>query len=283
MRPSLTALDCRRHRVDAADQDVGAAPRLHDVGSGQRHVVIVEERRVDLRIFRQIGFPEARGLRDVPIGRLGVEHLDAGKLLDDVVEALGAALRAGMAERALRHDDLALAAHGVAERLRHRGAHELVVGSEEGVDVDLVERSNQRVHVDHGRAGVDHLLHGLGEGADAEGLDRDEIPFLRGHVVDRGALLHRIELAVEPGDFDVEQLAPEFRGLLALRTPGSLEAGVGERRLQRLLRSSDFSRQCGVYAHAAEDGSCGAGGRCRLKKIAPRRREIFRPGHRSLP
>src|ERR1043166_689672 len=44
-----------------------------------------------------------------------------------------------MAERTLRHDDLALAAHGVAESLRHRRAHELVVRGQEGMDVDLIE------------------------------------------------------------------------------------------------------------------------------------------------
>ena len=43
-----------------------------------------------------------------------------GILLDDEFEALGAALRAGMAERALGHDDLALAADRVDERLGHR-------------------------------------------------------------------------------------------------------------------------------------------------------------------
>ena len=169
-----------------------------------------------------------------------------GNCLTTVFEALGAALCAGMAERALRHDDLALAADGVAERLRHRGAHEFIVGRQERVNVDLVERGDQRVHVDHGNAGVDHLLHRLGQRADAERLDGDEIPFLRGHVVDRGALLDRVELAVEPGDLDVEQLAPPFRRLLALGAPGRLQAGIGERRLQRLLRTCRFAASAGL-------------------------------------
>ena len=82
---------------------------------------------------------------------------------------------------------------------------------------------------------------GCGQRADAEGLDGDEIPLLRGHVVDRGALLDGVELAVEPGHLDVEQLAPVFGRLLALRAPGRLQAGVGERRLERLLRTSHFA------------------------------------------
>src|SRR5690348_14875786 len=102
-------LDRRRHSVDPADQDVGAVARLHDVVGGERHVVIVEEGGVDLRVFGEIGLPQARGLGDVPVGRLGVEHLDTRILLDHGVEALGAALRTGVAERALRHDYLALA------------------------------------------------------------------------------------------------------------------------------------------------------------------------------
>ncbi len=113
--------------------------RLHDVVGGERHVVVMEEGRVDLRVLGEIGFPQARHLGDVPVGRLGVEHLDAGILLDHRVEALGAALRAGMAERALGHDHLALAAELGDQRLGHRGAHELVVGREEAVDVDLVQ------------------------------------------------------------------------------------------------------------------------------------------------
>ncbi len=78
------------------------------------------------------------------------------------------------------------------------------------------------------------FLTGVGERADAKGLDGDEIPLLGRHVVDRGALLGGVELAVEPGDLDVEQLAPVLGGPLALRAPGRLQAGVGERCLERL-------------------------------------------------
>ena len=76
MRPSLHRLDRRRHGVDAADQDIGAVVRLHDVVGGERHVVVVEEGGIDLRVLGQLGLPEARRLGHVPIGRLGVEHLD---------------------------------------------------------------------------------------------------------------------------------------------------------------------------------------------------------------
>ena len=50
-------LDRRRHGVDPADQDAGAVVRLHDVVGRQRHIVIVEEGRVDLRILGEIGLP----------------------------------------------------------------------------------------------------------------------------------------------------------------------------------------------------------------------------------
>ena len=55
------------------------------------------------------------------------------------------------------------------------------------MDVDGVERRDQGVHIDNRNAGVDHLVDRRGQGADAERLDGDEIPLLRGHVVDRGA------------------------------------------------------------------------------------------------
>ena len=178
-----------------------------------------------------------------------------GILLDDRVEALGPALRAGMAERALGHDDLALAAHLGDQRLGDRRAHELVVGRQEAVHVDLVEGRDQRVHVDDRRAGIDHLLHRLGQRADAEGLDGDEVPFLRGHVVDRGALLDGVELAVEPGHLDIEELAPVFGRRLALGAPGGLQAGIGEGSLERLLRAP--GRDARGHGRAdAEDAKC---------------------------
>ena len=93
---------------------------------------------------------------------------------------------------------------------------------------------------------------GCGQRADAEGLDRDEVPLLRGHVVDGGALLHRVELAVEPGHLDVEELAPVFGRLLALGAPGGLQAGIGEGRLERLLGCADRLRPLGERRADAE-------------------------------
>ena len=166
---------------------------------------------------------------------LFVEHLDLREFRHDRLEAARAALGAGMAERALRHHDRAFAVDRVDERLRHRRAHELVVGREERMDVDL---SSGAISVSMSMTGMPAsiiLLTGAGQRADAEGLDGDEIPLLRGHVVDRRALLDGVELAVEPGDLDVEQLAPIFRRLLALGAPSRLQAGVGEGGLQRLV------------------------------------------------
>src|SRR3977135_1161790 len=73
--------DCRRHGVNPADQDVGTVVRLHDVVGGKRHVFIVEEGRFDLRVFGEVGLPQPRRLRDVPVRWLGIEHFDVRILL----------------------------------------------------------------------------------------------------------------------------------------------------------------------------------------------------------
>ena len=72
----LDRLDRRRHGVDAADLGFGAALGLHHLIGGERHVVVVEERRVDLRIFRQQRLPDARDLGHVPVRGLIIENLD---------------------------------------------------------------------------------------------------------------------------------------------------------------------------------------------------------------
>src|ERR1700722_1063388 len=91
----LHSLDRRRHGVATADLDLGATLRLHHLVGGERHVVIMEIGRVDLRIFREKGLPDSRHLRHVPVSRLLVEHLDLREFRDHGMEALGAALRAG--------------------------------------------------------------------------------------------------------------------------------------------------------------------------------------------
>src|SRR5579872_3364847 len=124
--PGLHRLDRRRHRVATTDLDAGAALGLHHLVGGERHVVVVEVGGVDLGIFGQERLPDARDLGDVPVGRLLVEHLDLREFRHDRVEALGAALRAGVAEGALSHDDVAFAVDGVDQRLSDGSAHEHV-------------------------------------------------------------------------------------------------------------------------------------------------------------
>ena len=105
--------------------------RLHHVVGGERHVVIVEEGGVDLRVFgEQVSQMRATLVTSQSAGWVSSTSM-SGYCLTTDVEALGAALRAGVAERALGHDDRALAADGVDQRLGHRRAHELVVGREE--------------------------------------------------------------------------------------------------------------------------------------------------------
>ena len=160
----------------------------------------------------------------------------------------------------------------IDERLGHRGAHELVVGREKAMDVDL---SSGAISVSMSMTGMPAsiiFLTGCGQRADAERLDGDEIPFLRGHVVDGGALLDGVELAVEPGHLDIEQLAPLFGRLLALGAPGGLQPGVGEGGLQRLLRTPHRGplRAPDRWLRR-RNGRRRARGGCRLKEIAPGR------------
>jgi hypothetical protein len=142
------------------------------------------------------------------------------------MEALRAALRASVSERALSHDDRALAVDGVDQRLGDGRTHEFVVRGEESQDVDAIERRDQRIHVDDSNPGFDQLVNRSVQGTDAGCLNGDEVPLLRSHIIDRGALRDAVKLAIEPGDVDVEQLAPIFSRLLALRTPCRLQARI---------------------------------------------------------
>ena len=127
------------------------------------------------------------------------------------------------------------------------------------MDGDCSRRGNQRVHGDDRRAGIDHFLDRIGERADAEGLDGDEIPLLGGHVVDGGALLGGCELAVEPGDLDIHQLGPGFSSLLALGAPGGLKAGVREGRLHRFAGWRQGLRHGGIKSRIGQ--KCAGKGR----------------------
>ncbi len=216
------------------------------------------------------------------------EHLDVGEFLDDGLEAARAALRAGVAESALGHHHVALAADGVHQRLSHRRSHPLIVGLEEAVNVDLIERCDQRIHVDDGGSGLDHFVDGRSERADAESLDGHEIPLLRRHVVDRRTLLGRAELAIEPSDLDVEELAPIFGGALSLGAPSCLQTGVRKGRLERLAGPIGLLCHIGserrLDAHAAKQrGSAGRSANG-AEEIAPvRRRSVFEVSHSFLP
>ena len=197
------------------------------------------------------------------------------------------ALSAGVAERALGHHHRAFAVDRIDERLGHRCAHILVVWREEGQDVDRVERGDQRIHVDDRDAGLDHLVDRRGQRADAESLDRNEVPLLRRHVVDGGALLDGVKLSVEPGHVDVEKLAPIFGGLLALRAPARLQTGVREGCLERLFGSARLFREghaeLRIHSHAGEHhrGPC-PGGRA-TQEITAGGRNLVRAVCHILP
>ena len=143
---------------------------------------------------------------------------------DDGLEAARTALRTGMAERSLRHDDRASSTDRVNERLGHDGAHEFIVGSEKRVYSDLIEWRDQRIHVDDGNSRLNQSVDRRCQRVDLDGLNGDEIPVARRDLLQRSSLLDRGEPTVEPRDVDVEQLSPELGGLFSLRAPGHLQA-----------------------------------------------------------
>ena len=105
------------------------------------------------------------------------------------MEAARAALRTGIAERSLRHDDGTNSTDRVDERLRHDGTHEVVVGSQKRVYTDLIQGRDERIHVDDGNPCVNHSIDRRREGIDLDGLNGDEIPVARCHFLHRGQLL----------------------------------------------------------------------------------------------
>ena len=159
-------------------------------------------------------------------------------LRDDGLKAARTALRAGMAERSLRHDDRASSTDRVNQRPGHDGTHELVVGSEKRVYSDLVEWRDQRIHVDDGNTRLNQSIDRRCQGVDLDGLNGDEIPVARRDLLQRSFLLGRGEPTVEPRDVDVEQLSPELGGLFPLRAPGHLQADVRERCPKRFPRAA---------------------------------------------
>ena len=128
------------------------------------------------------------------------------------------------------------------------------------MDGDCSRRGNQRVHGDDRGAGIDHFLNGIGERADAEGLDGNEIPLLGGHVVDGRALLGGCEFTVKPGDLNIHQLGPGFSSLLALGAPGCLKTGVREGRLHWFAGWRQSLRHGGIKSRIGQKcaGKCSA-------------------------
>ena len=163
-----------------------------------------------------------------------VEHLHLRESLHDVLEGFRSSLDGRETERSGRHDDVALAVQRVDERLGHGSPHEVVVGGQSRVNVDLVVGRNEGVDRYDRNALGDHLVDGVGQGPLGQRLDGDEVPVLRRHVLDGRPLARRAQLAVEPCDVDVEQLAPVFRCFLPLRAPRDLKPGVGEGGLEGL-------------------------------------------------
>ena len=155
-----------------------------------------------------------------------------GVILDDVVKALLASLSTAVSAQAADVNHLPFAAdllHQIADALL---GHVDVVGRDFAPDsgfAHLVHVDQQRVHRDDWYAALLQLAHGSRQRVDLHRLEAAEIPILVDDRVDLVALLLRIELAVEPFDLDVEQIAPQLRRGLAERAPGALQSGVRER------------------------------------------------------
>ena len=120
-------LDGLRHRVHAANQDLGTPVRLHTLAAASAMSSLWKNAA---SIFGNVlrYAPRVAPLRDVPIRRIGRQDRDTREPVDDRLESARTPLRTGVSERALRHDNRALAADRVHERLGDRGAHEVVVG-----------------------------------------------------------------------------------------------------------------------------------------------------------
>ena len=237
MRPSTTAWIAGGIASTPPIRIFGSPVRLHDAGCGKRHVVVVEERSIDLRERVEIPLPQLRCFRDLPIRRIGRQNLDTGKLVDDRVEASSAALRAGMSERAcvmmiVPWPPIASASAWVTAAPMNSlsGARNVRTSI-----CDLIERRDQRVHVDHRDPGLDHPDDWRSDRVDVHRLDGDEVRPFRCNLLDESQLFRGRELGIEPGDVDVEQPTPVLGGLFPLRAPGDLQADV-ENAARRRLR-----------------------------------------------
>jgi hypothetical protein len=89
----------------------------------------VEHPRLNLsgRILDQVVLPQLGDLVHVPVGRIFRQQLDITVLFQRLVEARSAALGAGVAERALCHDHVALAADLLEQRVGDDRAHQDIV------------------------------------------------------------------------------------------------------------------------------------------------------------
>ena len=127
----------------------------------------------------------------------------------------------------------------IDERLGDHGTHEFIVRSQKRVDPDLIEWRDQRIHVDDGNPFRNHPINRLRKRIDLDGLNSDEVPFARRHLVQGGSLLARGESAVEPRDVYVVQPAPELGGLFSLCAPRHLQANVRKGCSKPSVRAAD--------------------------------------------
>ena len=137
-----------------------------------------------------------------------------GYLATACVEALGAALGAGVPELTLGVDDLTLAADRFEELLGDGRAHVDVVRLEEGQVPVVGELASgswiSRVSMTiNGMPSGDDRVGAVDQRVDGCRVEGDEVPVLAGDRLQRAELVLGVELAVERLDLDAEQTAEE--------------------------------------------------------------------------
>src|SRR5581483_7040309 len=226
------------HSINADYRDLlGESSVGNDFLRSQCHVVVVAVDSSQIRILVEDGLRQASYLVHVPVAEFLRDNVDVRVFLDVVLEALCAGLRASMSLLAPDMGYLALAAQLLDQFARDRLGHEHVIRRDKGQYAQIVQflqRHDQRVHIDDGYTSFGDGLDWLLERANAVGLHRHEVPFLRGNLVEFGALFARVKFTVEPGDLNTEQLAEVHGGLLPFGVPGSGQPRAGHSSLQGL-------------------------------------------------
>ncbi len=159
--------------------------------------------------------------------------MTSGYLANHLLEAVVAALRAGVTELTVGVDDFTLVVDGLHELLGDRGSHVDVVWLDEGQEVVFHVRfrilNQPGVHDDQRNVVADDHLGAIDQRIGRRRVQGNEVQVLTGNRLQRRKLLRRLELAVEGLDLDAEQAADELGGLDTMGNPGGGRADFDRR------------------------------------------------------